>query len=464
MQITYQSPLYLTEKEKTQIDIAMEGAGKFFRTCFNNFWFNKGSTYLELKKKEFCSQAPFFIGTKMANSLIKEAQAKVLMWQEALCYTEQVKAIKLEKLEKLEKKTIDFLEFNQEQAKLIRKNKSLNSFLKKDEGKLKAFNPYQKIVLRIKRLKSRLWSIHRKIEKIKAYFNKNKNGFSITFGSKQSQRELSLGKIDKKTWRRKRNNFLYGIGESDVKYGNNTIKLINQNQLQIELLNLEKIVVNTKTRPLHEKLLNKDFCDKKTARVIRKTIRGKDKYYVQFTVDLKTSKDTKDSTLLIIGTDLNKSFISVYVEAIKKDELRLKDTNANVLWKNYDYNNEGNTNQRKESLRKIIKTFIQEAKDICKNQDQEIILRIENLNFKTTKAKTKKASTEKGKAYNAMLHNLPYKMFKDLVIMEAYKSIGQIKVELINPKYSSQKALELGLDRHLGAAKVIAYGNGKLEI
>lgn len=235
-----------------------------------------------------------------------------------------------------------------------------------------------------------------------------------------------------------------------MKYGNNTIKLINQNQLQIELLNLEKIVVNTKTRPLHEKLLNKDFkdfCDKKTARVIRKTIRGKDKYYVQFTVDLKTSKDSKDSkdlkdlkTLLIIGTDLNKSFISVYAEAIKKDELRLKDTNTNtnVLWKNYDYNNEGNTNQRKESLRKVIKTFIQEAKEICKNQDQEIILRIENLNFKTTKAKTKKASTEKGKAYNAMLHNLPYKMFKDLVIIEAYKSIGQIKVELIHPKHSSK--------------------------
>lgn len=213
MQITYQSPLYLTEKEKTQIDIAMEGVGKFFRTCFNNFWFNKGSTYLELKKKEFCSQAPFFIGTKMANSLIKEAQAKVLMWQEALCYAEQVKAIKLEKLEKLEKKTIDFLEFNQEQAKLIRKNKSLSKFLKKDE---RDFNPYQnlqKIVLRIKRLKSRLWSIHRKIEKIKAYFNKNKNGFSITFGSKQSQRELSLGKIDKKHGKEKEIIFFMALGK-----------------------------------------------------------------------------------------------------------------------------------------------------------------------------------------------------------------------------------------------------------
>lgn len=437
MQLTYQSPLYLSDVEKDEIDAAMDCVGKFYRTCFDNFWFNRGKTPLELRKKTFCGQAPFYIGTKMANSLIKEAQAKVYMWQEALCYAQQVKQIKLKRLENFAQKTENLLKLNQSQA-------ALNYT---DKEKL------TKIVLRIKRLKSKLWSIHRKMEKIQAYLKKEK---SITFGSKQSQRDLSLGKIDKKTWQRKRNNFIYGIGEGDVTCGNNIIKLLNESEIQIELLDLKKIVVKTKSRPLHQKLL---AISKKTARVIRKVIKGKEKYYVQFAIDLK-DKSQPQSTLpfeLVIGTDLNKGFISVYAER------KIKNQTETLLWQNYNYNDTGNSQQRKESLRKVVKMFIQDAKDKAlqgkHNQqlNEAIIVRIENLNFKRTKAKTMKATTDKGKAYNAMLHNLPYKLFAELVRIESYK-IGA-KLELINPKNSSKKALELGLDRHLGAAKIIAQGN-----
>ena len=56
-----------------------------------------------------------------------------------------------------------------------------------------------------------------------------------------------------------------------------------------------------------------------------------------------------------------------------------------------------------------------------------------------------------------MIHELPYGLFRKLIEIESFNH--QMAVELIDPAYSSQKALELGLDRHLGAAKIIAEGN-----
>lgn len=255
MQLTYQCCLYLEESERDKIDKAMENVGKFYRTCFNNFWFQQGKTYLDLKKKEFC--ANFGIGTKQANSLIKEAQAKVEMWQEFLCYVEKAKRIKLTSLQKQEKKLLHLLEICQQSKIKI----------------LKAFQKREKVIKRIKRLKSRIWSNHRKQEKIQAWLKKEK---SITFGSKSLQRKLSKekgkGKIKSlkllKLWRDVRNNFIYGLGESDVTYGNNTIKLLNENQVQIEVENLEKVKVKIRLREkIKDKLLN---ATKKTARIIKK--------------------------------------------------------------------------------------------------------------------------------------------------------------------------------------------------
>ena len=60
---------------------------------------------------------------------------------------------------------------------------------------------------------------------------------SITFGSKESQRLLSKGKITLEQWRELRNNFIFGLGESDVSCGNNTIKVFSQTKIQVEVLN-----------------------------------------------------------------------------------------------------------------------------------------------------------------------------------------------------------------------------------
>ena len=79
MQLTYQSRIYPTEEHANKLVEAMMSAGKFYHFCFNNFWFDKELSYAELKSKSFCSQ--YQLGTKQANSLAREAKAKVEMYR-----------------------------------------------------------------------------------------------------------------------------------------------------------------------------------------------------------------------------------------------------------------------------------------------------------------------------------------------------------------------------------------------
>ena len=76
MQLTYQTRIY-PKREANQLNKIIEAmtmVSKFYRFCFNNFWFNKGLTYLELKNKDFCNK--YQIGTKQANSLIRKAKQR----------------------------------------------------------------------------------------------------------------------------------------------------------------------------------------------------------------------------------------------------------------------------------------------------------------------------------------------------------------------------------------------------
>ena len=113
LNLAYQTRIYPEHINK--IVSAMEMVGKFYRFCFNNFWFNKGLTYLELKNKDFCNQ--YHIGTKQANSLIREAKAKVELYREMYNYSENVLSSKLKTLQKEESKL----------TKLIDKIKQLKS-------------------------------------------------------------------------------------------------------------------------------------------------------------------------------------------------------------------------------------------------------------------------------------------------------------------------------------------------
>lgn len=451
MQLTYQTRIYPENKANhiNKIVEAMTMVGKFYRFCFNNFWFKKSAsclTELELKNKNFCNQ--YQIGTKQANSLIREAKAKVELYREMYNYSENVLTSKLKILKKEETKL----------TKLIAKIEKLKLHKKRKPPKVKSVsmdnenNPFKltytyyltcnkedrkQFYQTLKRL---IWNNKRKQEQTQKSLNRLNNP-SITFGSKEKQRLLSKGKMTLEQWRELRNNFIFGLGESNVVYGNNTIKVFSQTKVQVEVLNLEKIILDCKLRNKHYNKIKDEA--KHTARLIRKN----GKFYLQSIVDcskeinqIRSKVDALDeSEHNYCGIDLNDGFFSVYSPSV---------------WKNYNYDEQFkqyNSHQREQNLRQLIKQMFA---DIAK--DNIHVVRIEDLDFMKFKHKSQ------SKTMNKMIHELPYGIFKKLIEVESFKH--QMAVELINPAFTSQKALELGLDRHLGAAKIIAEGGAKLDV
>ena len=460
MQLTYQTRIYpsdpkvpsdpsVAESEVNQLNKivkAMTMVGKFYRFCFNNFWFNKGLTYLELKNKDFCNQ--YQIGTKQANSLIREAKAKVELYREMYNYSENVLTSKLKILQKEEAKLTKLIE-KIKQLKLKSKppkQRKIDGTKQQQNNPFKLTYTYYLTCNKVDRkefyqtLKRLIWHNKRKQEQTQKSLNRLNNP-SITFGSKDNQRRLSKNKLSLKQWREMRNNFIFGLGESDVSCGNNTIKVFSQTKVQVEVLNLEKIVLDCKLRNKHYNKIKEEA--KRTARVIRKN----GKFYLQSIVDCTKEIDQiknevyslEESKRNYCGIDLNDGFFSIYSPSV---------------WQNYYYDEnfkQYNSHQREQNLRQLIKQmFIDITKDKKEPKVNIHVVRIEDLDFMNLKHKNM------SKAMNKLIHELPYRIFRKLIEVESFKH--QIAVELINPAFTSQKALELGLDRHLGAAKIIAEG------
>lgn len=440
MQLTYQTRIYPTEEHEKKLVEAMLSVGKFYHFCFNNFWFNRGLSDLALKKKNFCSQ--YQLGTKQAGSLILEAKSKVSMYREMCNYTKSTFTSKFKTLQKETEKFIKLankIEALKGKPPKQRKPKSEDDpfkwtydyYLTCDKLGRKAF---------YRRLKSSIWHNKRRLAHLQKQLKKLKNP-SITFGSKENQRKLTKGKLSIEAWRELRHNFIYGAGEGDVRCGNNIIKVISQDEIQVEVLNLEKITLNCRLRNKHyQKILGTGELTgtKRTARLLR---RG-DKFYLQSTFDYDQEvaqikhkvENIAPSERHYCGIDLNDGFFSLYSPSV---------------WQNYHYDaqfKEYNSAQREQNLRQLVKQMFDDIK-----QDNIHVVRIEDLDF------MRKKHQNLGKVMNKMLHELPYGQFRKIIESECFRH--HMVVEYINPAYSSQKALKLGLDRHLGAAKIIAEGN-----
>ena len=107
-----------------------------------------------------------------------------------------------------------------------------------------------------------------------------------------------------------------------------------------------------------------------------------------------------------------------------------------------------NRYQNQENLRQAIKVAVSLAKQ------HNLNIKIEDLNFNRKKAKLFSAYSDYGKSYNRMLSSLSYSAYEKIMEIECDKAgVYLIKV---NPKNTSQKALENGWERHIGAARMIA--------
>ena len=107
-----------------------------------------------------------------------------------------------------------------------------------------------------------------------------------------------------------------------------------------------------------------------------------------------------------------------------------------------------NRYQNQENLRQAIKVVVSLAKQ------HNLNIKIEDLNFNQKKMKLFSAYYDYGKNYNRMLLSLPYSTYAKTMEIECDKA--GVYLMKVNPKNTSQKALENGWDRHIGAARMIA--------
>ena len=481
-QLTYKTSLthFLSVEEKRQLLDFMKAQGKYFRTLFNLFYFKNNITIEEKNElcKQYCSlqylkEKGYSFGTKYANSLFQEAYNKALLHQEEYCF----------KIQQIEEK-LKILSNKKE--KLIKK---LENFTETKEKK---------------KIKTSLYWVNRKIEKQQSLL-KSSSLKSVTFGSKSFQRKLSLKQITLKKWQSLRNNFIYAIGRSERKCGNDSIQFdVKNNTLKIELdrseqhknyLVLDKIENKYQLRSPSSTSFYKENnllleIHKKTQRIVLTKFSefnlAKCKFELHTTVEKeelpqiteikekitefsnnlrKSEKDKKEEKE--IQKAIKSYTKSLYEEKRKENCLGIDfnyqhlDVSSNILNQDSDgddlYLHEqtidyaitsNNRNYNKENLRKAIRSIVLIAKQ------QNLNIKIEDLNFNKKKAKLFASSDELIKKYNQMLSSLPYALYEKMMEIECYKAgIYLIKV---NPKNTSQQALQNNWDRHIGAARIIA--------
>ena len=343
------------------VDAMMTEQMKLFHTVFNTAWFafmtgedfsNKeihqfdNSTYLEKHGYSF--------NTKYAYSIAKNAVDKAKMAYEAYKY-------RLDDIDKRIKKLTKENEKNERKLKKLNtsKNNSNKTNQKREERREK----------QRKSLLSNLYWNNRKIEKEQ---KKRKQIASYTFGSKRLQRMLSKKNISTEHWQNIRNNRILSCAKASASYGNDNIKLIDENILLIKLTKEKHIKLNVDLTKLH--LSNqifsieqpKLFCqiirrheklrhdrsrssskyEAKTAnknrrQAKRKVYRTKPDYYLYVSIDYKCNKQNEHNSYipnpLTAGIDFNSGFVTIACNknksGIEKEKLVSK---KNGLFKKTD--------------------------------------------------------------------------------------------------------------------------------
>lgn len=492
-QFTYRTPLThsLSDENKQQLLDFMQEQGRYFRTVFNQLYFRElSSSDRQTLWKEYCSiqilqEKGYPFGTKYANSLFYDAYNKAVLHQEEYSFRVQqiedrIKALKLKK-----EKLVD---------KLNQSFKSIKKLDKKDTHfKILRSN----LLKEVRTIKTALYGINRKLEKEQSRLNSSSLK-SVTFGEKDAQRKLSRKQITGAKWQSLRNQFIYAIGKSEKRCGNDSIQFDVENKtLKIELdrgkdyknyLFLKNIENQYNSQFYKENQLLAEI-HKKTQRIILTKFSpniAKCKFELHTTVEKEENGTIKEiqPQIRAFSDNLNEPNLDEAKKAIKDyakklyqekkqaaclgvdfnykhldissnlpKELKQEDLPENSsLYRfeqtiHYEITNH-NRYQNKENLRQAIKTVVSLAKQ------HNLNIKIEDLNFNKKKAKLFPAYSEYSKAYNRMLSSLPYSTYEKMMEIECDKA--GVYLMKINPKNTSQKALEKGWERHIGAARIIA--------
>lgn len=173
-----------------------------------------------------------------------------------------------------------------------------------------------------------------------------------------------------------------------------------------------------------------------------KIIKKNGRYYLYCTFEIQAELEQFQTSAEngTIGLDFNKGFVTL-AETNKYGHL------VRTQFLPYRFKAGNKTKNDLEKIANHVKTLAARVgKNIC----------IENLNFKTTKAKIVSKTNKK---YNDMLNSLAYREFVNTIERVTYK--GLVYVKLVNPAWTSWLAKQLyckpmKLNGHVGAAYVIA--------
>ena len=492
-QFTYRTHLtrHLSDENKQQLLDFMQEQGRYFRTVFNLFYFlelssgDKNALGKNYRSSQFLQENGYPFGTKYATSLFSDAYSKAVLHQEEYCFRvkqieERIKTLRLKK-GKLNTKLINTL------TSIKKLDKQTVSF------KTLRFN----LLKEVRTIKTALYEVNRKLEKQESLL-KSSSLRSVTFGGKDFQRKLSRKQITCTKWQSLRNKSIYAIGRSEKRCGNDSIQFNVKNKtLKIELdrgkdyknrLFLENIE-NQYDSPFFKENNLLAEVHKKTQRIVLTKFSlniAKCKFELHTTVEKEENGAIKEiqAKIRAFSDNLNEPNLDDAKKAIKDyaktlyeekkqaaclgvdfnyqhldissnlpNELKQDDVSENSALYRFEQTihyeiNAHNRYQNKENLRQAIKMVVSLAKQ------HNLNIKIEDLNFNQKKAKLFFAYSEYRKAYNRMLSSLPYSTYEKIMEIECNKAgIYLIKV---NPKNTSQKALEKGWDRHIGAARMIA--------
>ena len=492
-QLTYRTNLThaLSDENKQQLLDFMQEQGRYFHTVFNRLYFlklsssDKNALWKAYCSSQFLQEKGYPFGTKYANSLFLEAYNKAVLHQEEYCFRVQQIEDRIKALTLKKEKLVDKLAQTFNSVQKLDKNDSCFKTLR--------FN----LLEEIRAIKTMLYGINRKLEKQESLL-KSSSLRSVTFGGKDFQRKLSRKQIAGAKWQSSRNKFIYAIGKSERKCGNDSIQFDVKNKtLKIELdrgkdyknyLFLENIENQYDSPFFKENNLLAEI-HKKTQRIVLAKFSpniAKCKFELHTTVEKEESLALREiqAKIRAFSDSLNepnqdevKKAIKAYVKTLYQEKrgeaclgvdfnyqhLDISSNLVNNKLQEIERDNQEccdfeqtinyaitqhNRYQNQENLRQAIKTVVSLAKQ------HNLNIKIEDLNFNRKKAKLFSAYSEYSKAYNRMLSSLPYSTYEKMMESECDKA--GVYLMKINPKNTSQKALEKGWERHIGAARIIA--------
>lgn len=411
------------------IDYIENARGTYAKALRETFHVVKNSQDFNKSKYNTYLQSRYGILKRTANSIISDAQGRLNALKESKVYERKQLERKIKTL------SIYIVQLENQKADncaMLRAGLSTNL--------IKHRNFKRKLVakkFKLNTFKQRLSNLEYQIET---------GRYKLCFGTKR------LLDSDYKAFVERRDSQMSFIGTKTETAGNELLQLrfnYRNNQFNIKLrkdINGFKYAddkyVTGQVYFNHHKDKIKQILQYSNSPLSYKIIKRNSRYYITCTFEIQA--DLRDfqtrSSYGTFGLDFNKGFVT------------LSETNQHghlirTQFLPYRFKAGNKTKADLQAIANyVVKTALEAGKDIC----------IENLDFKTTKAKTQ---SKKGKKYNDMIHSFAYRQFVDSIERCAYRHF--VHVRRVNPAWTSWLAKRLycptmKLNIHVGASYVIA--------